>query len=290
MIQIDIHKKLSMEEKQPILVVKTEISSGDFVVVFGKSGAGKTSLLRAIAGLSIPEKGRIQFGEQIWLDTENKVNIPTQKRALGFVFQDLALFPNMTIKESLLFAAGKNKDDDYLNRLLRITGLESLSHRKPNALSGGQQQRAAIIRALARKPQLLLLDEPFSSLDLAMHNRLRNELKQLHKEFNLTTILVSHNVEDRYALANRIWEIEEGKIIKSEQLKEYSGENYPEEIGNEGKVLKTDKNGNGYIIEIQTGNTILRLPINTNDIAKLRPGTKVLVRSENLHLHIIPIT
>lgn len=280
MIRITVKKRLAMADGPRVLSVNTEIATGEFLGVFGASGAGKTSLLRMIAGLLKPETGKIEWDDEIWLDTENKINKPIQKREIGFVFQDLALFPNMSVKENMVFAAGKNKDEDYLSRLLQMTGLSSMSERKPQTLSGGQQQRAAIIRALARKPRLLLLDEPFSSLDKEMHHRLREELKAIHHEFKLTTLLVSHAIEDMYDAADRIMEIRDGVINVKEIPNERSAKD--RSTGKHcfrGEVIGIHKSTSGFILEILAEETILRLPATEEDVTNLKPGMMISISS-----------
>lgn len=291
MIRIAVQKKLVMADGLKTLSVDTEIAFGEFVVLFGKSGSGKTSLLRIISGLLKPEEGKIACGDEIWLDTRNKINLPIQKRRIGFVFQDLALFPNMTIEENLLFAAGKERDDAYLCRLLRMTNMESFSQSKPQTLSGGQQQRVAIIRALARKPRLLLLDEPFSSLDPQMSDHLRKELKTIHREFNLTTLLVSHESTDIYGTADRAMEVKEAKILESGRPgMEPGNEHLAGEGSYKGRILQIYKSDLGYILEILSGDTVLRLPVDEESITVLKPGIMVLISSKNFHLHIQPLS
>lgn len=280
MIYLSVQKKLHIEEGIETLSVETNIPEGEFVAVTGKSGAGKTSLLRMIAGLMKPEKGFITINKVTWLDTKNKVDLPVQKRGIGFVFQNAALFPNMTVLRNLQFAAGKSQDMNLLNRLLQMVGMESFAQRKPETLSGGQQQRISIIRALARKPDLLLLDEPFAALDAEMRNRLREELKLLHKEFRLTTILVTHDMSDIFSLAQRVIVLEKGKISRSGNPYEVFGNTkIDRHVQLKGEVLKIQKSGVVYIAEILTGQHILKLKLGEDEQAHLQPGSEVLVCS-----------
>jgi len=206
MIFIDIKKKLFAVNGELELNCKLQLKKGDFLAVFGESGSGKTTLLRIIAGLE-RAKGKIVVDNEIWLDTNRF--LPPQKREIGFVFQDYALFPNMSVIENLLFV--KN-DKKLAYKLLEMTEIENLKNRYPSALSGGQMQRVALCRALMRKPKILLLDEPFSALDPKIREKLQNEISFLHKEFNLTTIMVSHSPSEIYRLANKMIEIKKGEV------------------------------------------------------------------------------
>jgi molybdate transport system ATP-binding protein len=194
------------------LDVEFGVKKGAFVAISGPSGAGKTTLLRLIAGLASPTRGRISVAEETWCDTSARRNIPTRKRSIGFVFQDYALFPNMTVRQNLDYALGRNAEMRRASQLLEMVGLENLQHAYPLRLSGGQKQRLALIRALARRPTVLLLDEPLSALDPPMRRRLQAELKSMHAAFETTTFLVSHDVPEILSLADRVLRLEDGHI------------------------------------------------------------------------------
>jgi molybdate transport system ATP-binding protein len=204
MIIINIEKKLKAYSGQQWLKVNREFANGSITKIHGPSGAGKTTLLKIIAGLVAPEKGIIKVDGFIWLDTSTKTALSPQKRMAGFVFQNYALFPNMTVREHLEYAT---KDVEWIDRLLTIGKLETLSTHKPEHLSGGQQQRLAILRALAIKPKLLLMDEPFSALDHEMKMVLISELKVLFAELGLTVLIVTHNPQELDGLCNGELEI-----------------------------------------------------------------------------------
>lgn len=193
MIRIDIEKKLKTYQGQQILKIAGEFATGSITKIYGPSGAGKTTFLKVIAGFVQPEKGNITVESLTWLDTASKISLPPQKRMAGFVFQDYALFPNMTVIQHLQYAT---KDAAWIERLLAIGKLETLTTHKPEYLSGGQQQRLAILRALAIRPKLLLMDEPFSALDPEMKTGLISELKMLFKELGTTVFMVSHNPQE----------------------------------------------------------------------------------------------
>jgi molybdate transport system ATP-binding protein len=199
MISIVIEKKLKVYQGQQVLKIERQFSTGSITKVFGPSGSGKTTFLKILAGLILPENGSIVVDDVSWLNTATKTNTPPQARMTGFVFQDYALFPNMTVKEHLEYATN---DTVWINRLLLTGKLETLTNHKPTHLSGGQQQRLAILRALAIKPRLLLMDEPFSALDPEMKSTLINELKILFKELGSTVLIVSHNPQELEGLTD----------------------------------------------------------------------------------------
>jgi molybdate transport system ATP-binding protein len=211
LISIDLKKLLIGSEGPFELNVEFAISRGELVVLSGVSGAGKTTLLRMLAGLDHPESGRIEVDHEIWFDLAKKVRLPPQKRSVGFVFQNYALFPSMTVRGNLEYASGRRKDPS-VDMLLEMVELEELQDRYPENLSGGQQQRVALARALVRRPKILLLDEPLSALDPAMREKLQHEILRLHKELNLTTILVSHDKSEISRLADRVILIQNGLI------------------------------------------------------------------------------
>lgn len=214
MIHCQIKKALHGAQGEMYLDVNFTLQTGDFIALSGASGSGKTTLLRVLAGLEVAQ-GNITLNEGVWL-SKNK-NLSVQKREIGFVFQDYALFENMSVEKNLLFVA---KDKALAKKLLQMTELYELKDRTPSTLSGGQKQRVSICRALMKKPKLLLLDEPLSALDVKMRQKLQNELLNLHKEFQTTTIMVSHDPNEITHLASRVLILEHGKIINDGSPKE----------------------------------------------------------------------
>ena len=194
------------------LDVALDINKGSFVTIFGDSGVGKTSILRMIAGLFTPDSGQIIIDDEVWFDKKKGINLPPQKRNIGFVFQDYALFPNMTVRENIAFGLEKGQDDKIVDELVEIIELENLQKQRPQNLSGGQQQRVALARALVRKPRLLLLDEPLSSLDVSMRQKLQNYLLKVHRQYQLTTILVSHDILEIAKMSDWVYHIQNGHI------------------------------------------------------------------------------
>jgi molybdate transport system ATP-binding protein len=179
------------------------------LALVGPSGAGKSSVLRAIAGLLRPERGRIALGGTVWLDTEVGVDLPPERRSVGLVFQEYALFPHLDVRRNVAFG-GRERVDELLERF-RIS---HLANARPGDLSGGERQRVALARALARDPAVLLLDEPLSALDAHTRGVVRGELAELLAELQLPTLLVTHDFEDAAALADRVGVIVEGRILQ----------------------------------------------------------------------------
>ncbi len=206
MIQINIQKQLQGSHGEMTLNVNMNVKQNDFIVIMGESGAGKSTLLRCLAGLETSEGSIIVEGD-VWQD--HGKTLPIQQRNVGFVFQDYALFDNMSVKENLLFV----KQDELLaEELLEMMEITGLSGRNVHFLSGGQKQRVALARALMRRPKLLLMDEPLSSLDPRMRRKLSQKIKELHKRFDMTTLMVSHDVNEAKNLANSVWFIENGSV------------------------------------------------------------------------------
>lgn len=218
MIKIDIKLPINTAKGKKQLELNTCLKANEITAIFGESGVGKTTLLKIIAGLIKPEFGRIKVGDELWLDTQKNINLAIQKRKIGFVFQDYALFPNMSVKENISYAAtSKQKAEE----LLSLMNLENLAKIYPKNLSGGQAQRVALARALAREPQILLLDEPLSALDFKMRSFLQDELVKILQHFKITTLLVSHDLAEIYKLSHRILELSDGKIIKDARTNEF---------------------------------------------------------------------
>lgn len=218
MIKIDIKLPLDTAKGKKELVFNTHLKTNEITAIFGENGVGKTTLLKIIAGLIKPEFGRIEVNNELWLDTQKNINLSIQKRKIGFVFQDYALFPNMSVKENISYAAtSKQKVEELLN----LMNLENLARIYPKNLSGGQAQRVALARALAREPQILLLDEPLSALDFKMRSFLQDELMKILQHFKITTLLVSHDLAEIYKLSHRILELNNGKIIKDAKTNEF---------------------------------------------------------------------
>ena len=203
--------------------VSLDIEEGEFTALLGPSGSGKTTLLRVIAGLEFPDRGSIWFGDK------DVTHSSAASRGIGFVFQHYALFGHMTVADNIAFGlsvmkrsqrpsaeAIRNRVDELLE-LVRLPGIEK---RFPGHLSGGQRQRVALARALARNPRILLLDEPFGALDAKVRRELRSALREIHDRLKLTSIFVTHDQEEAFALADRVAVLHDGELVQVDAPRE----------------------------------------------------------------------
>jgi molybdate transport system ATP-binding protein len=220
-ILVDIKKQLWSGQRGFSLDVAFS-SDQDVVVLFGPSGAGKSLTLQAIAGLTTPDAGRIEAGERVLFDSEQGIQVPARHRNVGYVFQDYALFPHLTVAQNVSF--GLKRDWPWrlprserlrLEEILDILELTPLGDSLPRDLSGGQRQRVALARALIRRPSLLLLDEPFSALDTPLRAKMRQELLRVRQRFTIPVILITHDPDDVAALAETVVVYESGKVIET---------------------------------------------------------------------------
>jgi len=280
MIKVSIRKKLLMAGGKQDLVIDAELPALSFGAIYGPSGAGKTSLLNILAGLMQPEQGIIEVNGQTWLNTHKKINLPVQKRSIGFVFQDFALFPNMTVKENLLYALPKNEPAGLIHELLSTINMTDMATHKPSTLSGGQKQRVALVRALIRKPQLLLLDEPLSALDNDMRLALQNELAAFHQRYHLTTLMVSHHLPEIYRLAGNIWHISQGQLLKTGTFAEVFGISQQQnKLTGIGEVVSIDE----FNMEVLTESNIVTLPVGGSKKI-LKVGDKVTLHCDAAYM------
>lgn len=213
MIQLSASKHFNPASATPDLEISLCIETGEHTGIIGASGAGKTTLLKILAGLVKPDSGRIIVDGETWFDAEQKINIPTQKRNIGFVFQDYALFPNMSARENLAFAFSGGVNKTRLTEVMEMLAITDIADQKPGTLSGGEKQRVALGRALIRNPNLLLLDEPLSALDPGMRTKLQQDLSVIADNFEGTIILVSHDATEILHLTQRAFMLDKGKVI-----------------------------------------------------------------------------
>jgi molybdate transport system ATP-binding protein len=210
----------------PVIRAKNLSTGGEspgVSVLFGPSGSGKTTILRCLAGLDSPDEGRIEFNGEVWFDAEGRRSLPPRCRRVGFVPQEYALFPHLTVEHNIAYGLGKASRDERHDRVsatVRWLGLEGLERRMPQELSGGQQQRVALARAVVWSPQLLLLDEPLSALDAPTRQRLRGELRRWLDHLAIPTLLVTHERTEALTLGSRIIVLNEGRVEQAGPVRE----------------------------------------------------------------------
>lgn len=258
----------SFENQVVVDDVSITIEKGEIVALVGESGCGKTTLLRMISGVEVPDKGEILLNENI---LNGSKFVQPNKRRIGFLFQDYALFNHLTVKENILFgikSLSKPEQQQKLSELLLVTGMEAFKQKYPYELSGGQQQRVALARAIATNPDFLLLDEPFSSIDKLLKEEVSRDLYRIISKEELSTIMVTHDIQEAYSLASRIIIMKDGKILQ------------------DGKASDIYKNPVNEYVAGMTGEYNL-IPINENTIKlfKTLPKVKsIIVRPESIKM------
>jgi molybdate transport system ATP-binding protein len=280
LIDIDLQKIVHCADGPLHLRVQTTLQPADFVALVGPSGAGKTTVLRMLAGLTEPDSGKIIVDGHAWLDTEKNINLAPQQRSIGFVFQDYALFPNLTVRQNVGYALGQG-EDAWLDELLDLTGLGALQHRNPVTLSGGQKQRVALARAVARKPRLLLLDEPLSALDIALRVQLQDELGRLHLRFGLTTLLVSHDLGEVFKLSRRVLRLDRGTVVQSGTPAEvFLTRRLAGKLHLQAQVLAIRREEVIYVLSLLIGKDIVEVIASDDEVAELKQGDLVSVSAK----------
>lgn len=281
MIKLDIHKRLRAEGGHMDLQVKADIAPGEWVTLYGPSGVGKTSTLRMLAGLMKPDKGSIVVADTPWFDSVRKVNLKPGLRKIGYVFQDFALFPNMTVRQNLEFAKKKGSNTDLLNAVLEMIELVDLQDQKPQSLSGGQKQRVALARSLVQEPELLLLDEPLSALDPEMRFKLQEYLGKIHREFQLTTLLVSHDVSEISRLSTTVLVMDKGRVVKKGRPHEVM---FKQQISGKfkftGRIISIEKADLMFVVQVLIQEQPVRVIATAEEVKDLKPGDQVMVASK----------
>lgn len=257
-----------------------EIENGELFVLLGSSGSGKSTLLRMIAGLTPFDKGSIS------LNGRNVTNLPTQQRGVGFVFQNYSLFRHMTVAQNIAFGLEIRKIPRQqraarVQELLDLIGLSDYGSRMPAQLSGGQQQRVALARALAPQPEVLLLDEPFGALDVKIRSQLRQNLREIQKRLGITAILVTHDQDEAFELADRIGIIEQGKLLEigsPEELYRRPQNRFTATFLGNANLLRGARNGT----QVHVGERHLPVPENTEHLSG--QAVDVLLRPESIEI------
>ncbi len=281
MIKLKFQKLLSAPKGEMNLDLDIVIKEGSVTNLFGSSGAGKTSILRMIAGLMMPDTGRIIVKGKTWFDAEKHINLPPQERRVGLVFQDFALFPNMTVRQNLDYALVRNQTIKVIDELIEIIALGDLQNRKPDTLSGGQRQRVALARALVQQPDILLLDEPLSALDQKMRTELQSHIMNMHRRYGLSIILVSHDVSEILKMADEMIVLKEGNVTdKGRPADIFTNRKVSGKFQFTGEVISMEREGFLYIISILIANDLVKVIADEDEVKNLVIGDKVMVASK----------
>lgn len=284
MMHIAVQKELMGSLGKMNLSIDVRIESSSFVAIAGPSGSGKTTLLRILAGLEKAD-GVICVDGETWLD--GAMCLPPQKRGIGFVFQDYALFPNMSVLDNLLFV---KKDRALAEHLLEITELTELSQRSTQTLSGGQKQRVSLCRAMMNRPKVLLMDEPLSALDPSMRTKLQYEILALHREFDTTTIMVSHDPSEMYRLSNRVLMLSNGAIVHDGNAKEVLLKTQgSQKFSFEGELLDISKVDVLYVAVLAIGQQLVEVVLDEDEAKNLNVGDMVHIGTKAFAPIIYPI-
>ncbi|MGR5170408.1 molybdenum ABC transporter ATP-binding protein ModC [Vibrio owensii] len=214
---------IKIQFKQPLgetdFDIDLSLPGNGISALFGRSGAGKTTLINVISGLVTPKQGKVSIGEHVLFDSDAGINLPTHKRKIGYVFQDSRLFPHYSVKGNLLYGVAE-KDDDYFDKVTELLAIKPLLKRFPISLSGGEKQRVAIARALLSKPNLLLMDEPLASLDMPRKREVMPFLEELSEQVNIPIVYVTHSLQEILRLAQHLSILDKGRIMTSGKLEE----------------------------------------------------------------------
>jgi molybdate transport system ATP-binding protein len=281
-LQLSVRKRLHTTGGDRVLDIQLELGDSEFVALFGPSGAGKTTLLRMIAGLTAPDEGFISMDGEMWFDSAKKIDLPPQKRRVGLVFQDYALFPTMTVEKNIAYGIRGPADKDRVHYLMEAFDLAQLCNRYPDTLSGGQKQRVALARALAPQPRILLLDEPLSALDPAMRFALQEELGRVHRDMPVLTFLVSHDLGEIFRLTGRVFHCVDGKIIASGPPHEIFGAS-DDRLRITGQVLAKLEQGVVCIVTVAVGAEVSRVAVLREEADALAVGDRVSISAKSFN-------
>jgi molybdate transport system ATP-binding protein len=298
MLSVSIEKRLGAFTLRPGFTANDEL-----VVLLGPSGSGKSLTLRAIAGLLTPDAGRIELPDGPVFDAAAGLNLPPQSRSVGYVVQDLALFPHLTVAENIAFALNRwphAQQRERVAELIELLGLQGLQDRLPGSISGGQQQRVALGRALAARPRVLLLDEPFSALDAPVRSALRREVSRLRRQLGLLALFVTHDLQEAFALADRIAVYDAGAVLQHgprETVFRYPASTRVAQLLDARNIFEgTVTAKNEAFVEVTTpwftGRARADAPVQVGDRAALsvRPEHVILLRRDRPHASDIETT
>ena len=258
------------------LEVDLAMEKGKVYCIYGPSGAGKTSLLRFLAGIETPDTARI--------------DPPIPEGGIGYVFQDYALFPNMTVRQNLEYACNDGSNKLNIDPVLELFEIQSLAARMPNQLSGGEKQRTAIARALINKPEILLMDEPLAALDLELTKKLQDYILKIQKEWEITMIMVSHDIAEIIKMADEVWMMEDGKIkSKGNPLDIFSQNFITGRFQVIGKIIEIKKQDIIYVVSVLAEKTVIQIVVSADSIQQFQVGDEVMVSSKAFNPVLIKI-
>jgi len=290
MITVNVRKTLHTADGILDAHFDLSIVNYEFLTLFGRSGAGKTTLMRMIAGLEKPDSGLIYVDGEIWFDSTKGIDLPPQKRSVGFVFQDYALFPTMSVRDNLHFAAENDEQKRYVDELIGLVELTQLSHLRPESLSGGQKQRVALARALVRHPKILLLDEPLSALDPSMRQKLQDELSLVHDRLGVTTLLVSHDIAETVKLSDRLASVVGGTIERiCSPMEFFSSHTLSGKLQLVGEVLKIEEDAPVFVVTLLVGSSVVRTVVSSSEVAHLEIGKHAIISTKAYNPILLPL-
>ena len=279
MMHVTLSRKLVYGGDALTLAVQQEARRGELIALYGPSGAGKTSILRMLAGLARPDSGRIVVNGEVWFDAVAGIDLPPQRRSIGMVFQDYALFPNLSVRANIAYGAAD--DPVWIDELLALMQLTTRSSERPHQLSGGERQRVALARAVARRPALLLLDEPLAALDLNLRQQLQADLANLHRRLGCTTVLVSHDLGEVFRLADRVWRLEKGSIAQCDTpAAVFLQQRVAGKLALRAQVLAVRREEVVSIVSLLIGQEIIDIIAGDDEAALLRIGDSVILSAK----------
>jgi molybdate transport system ATP-binding protein len=282
LLEVDIHKRFGAQKDSFDLKINFEVSPGQIIAVYGDSGEGKTTLLRAISGLEKPDTGRVSFDNQLWFDSSTKYSMSPQQRKLGFVFQENTLFPHLTVRQNVAFAVNDKKDLGRVDEMIQRVEIKDLEDRYPSELSGGQRQKVALARSLVQRPKLLLLDEPLSALDHTARTQLQDLILEIHKELQLTILLVSHDVPEIIKMADSVIRIHKGSIESINTPQELFGGNGPsDEFHMTGTILSFEQKEGSTFATVYLHSNVLQVRIPEDEKESFKVGDEISLSAAN---------
>lgn len=289
MIEAYLEKTLHGASGPFRLSISLQIEPGRLLALYGPSGSGKTTILRMLSGLETPERGFIRTDGVPWFDSQQGTFVPTHKRKVGLVFQSYALFPNMTVAQNIAYAMPV-KNQAKLKELLQMAGILDLKDRYPATLSGGQKQRIALIRAIASKPRILLLDEPLSALDTKIRLELQEEILRLHRRYGCTTLLVSHDKQEVFKMADWVLCLSEGRIQTEGTPKEvFFKKRFSPKFAVTGRILSIERADILFRVYVATSTEVLQVVLGEREAGRFKPGDEVLVASKAFNPLLLPL-